>query len=85
MKRWYNTHKPINVIYHIKKMKDRSGEDGSKEVGVEPSSPCDHLEYLANFLRNRVNSHWNPSLYEVWRQKIAGHLKTDKEEIALGW
>ena len=40
-------------------------------MGAEPSSPCAQLEHLANLLRNRVNSQWNPSLYKVWRQKIA--------------
>ena len=39
-------------------------------MGAEPSSPCAQLEQLANLLRNRVNSQWNPSFYEVWRQKI---------------
>ena len=40
-------------------------------MGAETSSPCAQLEHLADLLRNRVNSQWNPSLYEVWRPKIA--------------
>ena len=40
-------------------------------MGVEASSPCAQLEDLADLLRNRVNNQLNPSLYEVWRQKIA--------------
>ena len=44
-------------------------------MGVEPSSPCAHLEYLAGLLRNRVNSQGNPSLYEVWWQKIAEDIE----------
>ena len=46
-----------------------------KEVGVEPSSPCAQMEHLANLLRNRVNTQWNPSLYEVQRPKIAEDIE----------
>ena len=41
-----------------------------RKVVAKPSFPCAQLEHLADLLRNRVNSQWNPSLYEVWRQKI---------------
>ena len=44
-------------------------------MGVEPSSPCAQLEHLADLLRNRVNSQWNPSLYEVWRPKIVDDIE----------
>ena len=46
-----------------------------RKVGVEPSSPCAQLEHLADLLRNRVNSQWNPSLYEVWRPKIVDDIE----------
>ena len=42
---------------------------------AEPSSLCAQLEHLANLLRNRVNSQQNPSLYEVWRPKIAEDIE----------
>ena len=48
-----------------KKIKLTGGKDGSKVGGNRAQ-----LEYLADRLRKRVNSQWNPSLYEVWRQKI---------------
>ena len=44
-------------------------------MGAEPSSPCAQLEHLANLLSNRVNSQWNPSLYEVWRPKIVEDIQ----------
>ena len=44
-------------------------------MGVEASSPCAQLEDLADLLRNRVNNQLNPSLYEVWRQKIAEDIE----------
>ena len=44
-------------------------------VGAEPSSPCAQLEHLANLLRNRVNTQWNPNLYEVQRPKIAEDIE----------
>ena len=44
-------------------------------MGAEPSSLCAQQEHLADLLRNRVNSQWNPSLYDVWRQKIAEDIK----------
>ena len=46
---------------------------------MEPSSPCVHLEHLSDLLRNRVNSQWNPSLYEVWRPKIVEDI--DKQTV----
>ena len=42
---------------------------------VEPNSPSAQLEHLANLLRNRVNRQQNPSLYEIWRQKIAEDIE----------
>ena len=42
---------------------------------MEPSSPCAKLEHLADLLRNRVNSQWNPSLYEVWRPKTSEDIE----------
>ena len=33
------------------------------------------MGHLADLLKNRVNSQWNPSLYEVWRQKIAEDIE----------
>ena len=42
---------------------------------MEPSSPCAQLEHLADLLRNRVNTQWNPSLYEVWRPKIVKEIE----------
>ena len=42
---------------------------------AEASSPCAQLKHLADLLRNRVNSQWNPSLYEVWRQKISEDIE----------
>ena len=44
-------------------------------MGAELSSPCAQLEHLFDLLRNRVNSQLNPSLYEVWRQKIAEDIE----------
>ena len=44
-------------------------------MGAEPSSPCAQLEHLADLLRNRVNSQWNPSFYEVWRPKSIEDIK----------
>ena len=44
-------------------------------MGAEPSSPCAQLEHLADLLRNRVDSQWNPSLYEIWRPKIAEDIE----------
>ena len=44
-------------------------------MGVEPSSPCAQLEHLADLPRNRVISQRNPSLHEVWRQKIAEDIE----------
>ena len=44
-------------------------------MGVEPSSVCAQLEHLADLLRNRVNSQWNPSIYEVWRPKIVEDIE----------
>ena len=53
---------------------------------MEPSSPCAQLEHITDLLSNRMNSQWNPSLYEVWRPKIAEDIekKKDGEEIVLG-
>ena len=47
-------------------------------MGEEPSSPCTQLEHLANLLRNRVDSQWNPSLYEVWRPKSTEDMEKQK-------
>ena len=47
----------------------------AKQKGTQPSSPCAQLEHLSNLLRNRVNSQWNSSLYEVWRPKIAQDIE----------
>ena len=44
-------------------------------MGAEPISPCTQFEDLADLLRNRVNSQRNPSLYEVWRQKIKDDIE----------
>ena len=33
------------------------------------------MEYLADRLRKRVNSQWNPSLFEVWGQKVAEDME----------
>ena len=44
-------------------------------MGAESSSPCTPLEHLADLLRNRVNSQWNPSLYEVWMPKIVEDIE----------
>ena len=44
-------------------------------MGVEPTSSCTQLEHLADLLRNRVNSQWNPSFYEVWRPKIVDDIE----------
>ena len=44
-------------------------------MGVEPSSLCAQLGHLADLLRKTVNSQWNPSLYEVWRTKIAEDIE----------
>ena len=42
------------------------------------------MEYLADRLRKRVNSQWNPSLYEVWRPKIGED--TEKQMVRrLHW
>ena len=41
-----------------------------QEDGGEVGGNRAQLEYLADRLRKRVNSQWNPSLYEVWRPKI---------------
>ena len=48
-------------------------------MGAEPSSLCAQQEHLADLLRNRVNSQWNPSLYEVWRPKIVEGI--DKQMV----
>ena len=40
-------------------------------MGPEPTCLCTQLEYLADLLKNRVNNQQNPSLYEVWKPKIA--------------
>ena len=53
-------------------------------MGVEPSSPCAQLEHLADLLRNRVNSQWNPSLYEVWRQKFTENIEKQMV-MRLNW
>ena len=44
-------------------------------MGAEHSSPCAQLEHLADLPSNRVNSQWNPSLFEVWGQKIAEDME----------
>ena len=44
-------------------------------MGAQPSSFFSQLEHLANLLRNTVNSQWNPSLYEIWKQKIAEDIE----------
>ena len=44
-------------------------------MGAEPISPCAQWEHLANPMLNRVNRQQNPSLYEVWRQKIAEDIE----------
>ena len=44
-------------------------------MGAEPSFPCAQLEHLGDLLRNRVNSQWNPSLYKVWKPKIAEDIE----------
>ena len=62
------------VRYSISK-KNGTVEDGGRVVRAEPSSPCAQLEHLANLLRNRVNSQWNPSLYEVLRPEILEDIK----------
>ena len=46
-------------------------------VGAEPTCACTQLGHLADLLKNRLNSQQNPSLYEVWKPKIA-----DSKEIA---
>ena len=62
------------VRYSISK-KNGTVEDGGRVVRAEPSSPCAQLEHLANLLSNRVNSQWNPSLYEVWRPNIVEDIE----------
>ena len=44
-------------------------------MGAEPTCSCTQLGHLANLLKNRVNSQQNPSLYEVWRPKIAEDIE----------
>ena len=57
------------------KIKATRQEYGGKVGGVQPSSLCAQLEYLADLPRNRMNPQWNPSLYEVLRQKIAEDIE----------
>ena len=52
------------------RLKNEEGKMVARYVGAQPSSLCAQLKELADLLRNRVNSQWNPSLYEVWRPKI---------------
>ena len=33
------------------------------------------MGHLADLLKNRVNSQWNPSLYEVWKPMIAEDIE----------
>ena len=47
----------------------------ARYLRAEPTFPYARVEHLANLLRNRVNSQWNPSLYEVWRQKIVEDIE----------
>ena len=51
------------------------GQDGGEVGGNRAQFSRAQLEHLANLLRNRVNSQWNPSLYEVWRQKIVEDIE----------
>ena len=44
-------------------------------MGVKLISPCAQQEHLADLSRNRVNSQWNPSIYEVWKQKISEDIE----------
>ena len=44
-------------------------------MGAEPTCSCTQLGHLANLLKNRVNSQQNPSLYEVWKPKIAEDIE----------
>ena len=49
-----------------------------------PSSPCAQLQHLADLPRNRVNCQHNPSLYEIWKQKIAEDI--EKQTVRrLSW
>ena len=59
-------HLGINLTKDVKYMYKKNykwEKMAGKYVEAEPSSPCAQLENLANLLRNRVNSQWNPSLY----------------------
>ena len=38
-------------------------------VGAEHTCSCTQLGHLVDLLKNRVNSQWYPSLYEVWKLK----------------
>ena len=57
------------------RLKNEEGKMVARYVGAQPSSLCAQLKELADLLRNRVNSQWNPSLYEVWRPKIVEDIE----------
>ena len=63
------------VVQCLLTLTKKGSEIAVRYVGAEPSSPWAQLEHLADLLRNRMNSQWNPSLYEVWRPKIVEDIE----------
>ena len=54
-------------------------------VGAESTSPCTWVKYLADLLRNRVNSQQYSSIYEDRKPKIVEDIeKSDSKESASG-
>ena len=48
-------------------------------MGAESTCPCAQVKYLADLLRNRVNSQWYPRIYEDRRAKIVENI--EKSEV----
>ena len=53
---------------HTTKRRTAGREDGGEIAGS--TYPCTRVEYLADLLRNRVNSQQYLSIYEDWRPKL---------------
>ena len=54
-------------------------------MGVESTSPCTWVKYLANLLRNKTNSQQYPSIYEDRRPKsVEDTEKQDGKVITSG-
>ena len=50
-------------------------EDSSEVGGSGAQFSLCQVEHLADLLNNRVNCQQDPSLYEVWRQKVTEDIE----------